>query len=75
MRELIGEHRRDAERHGGRDAISLERLERFDQRQVTVERGFAQPHTPVRPAAMVQDVGQMTVECQDEIHGRPSDGR
>jgi len=75
MRELIGEYGRDAERHRGRDALFLERLQRFDQRQVAVERGLAQPHAAVWPAAVMQDVRQMTVECQDEIHGRPSDGR
>jgi len=75
MRELIGEHGRDAEGHGRGNALVLERLQRFDQRQVAVEGGLAQPHAAVRPAAVMQHVRQMTVECQDEIHGRPSDGR
>src|SRR3989442_15749434 len=75
VRELIGEDGRDAEGDGGRDALLLERVQRFDQRQVAIERGLTQPHAAVWPAAVMQNVRQVTVEGQDEIHGGPSDGR
>src|SRR5256885_11717573 len=75
MGELVREYRGDAERYRRRNALFLERLQRLDQRQIAVERGFAEPHAPVRPAAVMEDVRQMTVERQDEIHGGPNDGR
>src|SRR6266516_153331 len=83
MGELIREHRRDAECDRRRDVLALERLQRFDQGEIAVQRSLAQPYAAVRPAAVVQDVRKVTVQRENEIHrgrggggwGRLSDGR
>src|SRR5205823_1557960 len=40
-------------------------------RQVGVQRGLAQPVAAVGPAAVIEDVRQMTVEGEDELHRVP----
>ena len=75
MRELIGEDGGDAERNGRGDAVALQCLQRFDEREVAIERGFAQPHAAVWPAAVMQDIRKMSVQCENEVHRCSSDGR
>ncbi len=66
--QLVGEHRRDADGDRGGDSVGLEPAELFDQGDVGVERGLAEPVAAVGPAAVVQDVGQMTVQRENEVH-------
>src|SRR2546430_11928889 len=40
-RQLIGEHRREADRHGRRDVLLRQLLQLLDQREIGVERGLA----------------------------------
>ena len=54
--ELVGEHRREADRHRGRRLLVAEPAERLEQRQVGVERGLADPVASVRPAPVVEHV-------------------
>src|SRR2546422_10801928 len=46
-------------------------LEPLREREVGVQRGLAQPVAAVGPAAVIEDVGQMTVEGEDELHRVP----
>src|SRR5256886_12237596 len=55
-RELIGEHRREADRHGRRDVLLRQLLQLLDQREIGVERGLAQP---------VADVGRSEENTTD----------
>src|ERR1700747_1452570 len=53
-------------------------MQAFEEGQVRIDRRLAQPIAAVGPAAVVQDVRQMTVEREDELHPRwfpPSSGR
>src|SRR2546428_2369411 len=70
MGQLIRKHRRDAERDWCSDVLALERLQRFDQGEIAVQRSLAQPHAAVRPAAVVQYVREVTVQRENEIHRR-----
>ena len=47
--------------------ISREAAENLQQREIGVERRLADPVAPVRPAPMVQDVGQVTVQREYEV--------
>jgi hypothetical protein len=66
--ELVGEHRREADGDGRRDVLVVERAQRLEQRQVGVERGFAEPVAAVRPAPMVEDPREVAMEHQHEVH-------
>ena len=59
---------------GAGDAVVAERVERLEQRQVGVERRLAEPVAAVRPAAVVQDLGQVAVQREDEIHQAAASG-
>ena len=79
-RELVREHRREADRHrrarvvgGGRELLQL-----LEQGEVAIERRFAQPVAAVRPPPVIQHVRQMAVQREDEIHrsrGQPAGER
>jgi hypothetical protein len=66
--ELVREDRREADGHRRGDPLLLERLERLEQREVGVERGFAQPVASVGPPPVVQHPRQMAVQHEDEVH-------
>ncbi len=68
MGELRREDRRDAERQRGRDLLMLQLLQHGNQRQVAVERGFADPVRAVGPAPMMKHPGQVTVQREHEAH-------
>ena len=67
-RELIGQHRGDSDRDRGRHLVAGQRVELFQQRQVRVDRGFAQPVAAVRPPSVVQHPRQVAMERQNKIH-------
>ncbi len=67
-RKLVGQDGRHADGHRGGNAIGPEGAEHFQQWQVGIERALGDPVAAVRPAAVVQHVGQVTVQCQDEVH-------
>jgi hypothetical protein len=69
-RELIGQHRREPDGHRSRGLLGAQGAQGFEQRQVGVDRRLADPVAPVRPAAVVQHVGEMTVEREHEVHWR-----
>ena len=69
-RELVGEDRRDADRRGRGHALDLEGVELLEERQVGVDRRFAQPVAAVGPAAVTEHPGEMAVEDEDKVHGR-----
>src|SRR4029078_8072866 len=50
-----------------RDVRAVERAQLLDQWQIRVDRGFADPVAPMRPAPVVQHVREMTVEHDDEV--------
>ena len=66
-RELIREHGGEADGNGGRYGISRQATQDFQERQIGIESGLTDPVAAVRPAPMVQDVRQMTVQREDEI--------
>jgi hypothetical protein len=70
-RELSCEHRGDADGYGCGDALGFEPAQHFDQREVGVERGLTEPVAAMRPAAMVQHVGQVAVQGEYEVHRKP----
>ena len=53
---------------GAGDRLGRQAAERLEQRQIGVERRFADPVAAVRPAAVVQHVGQVAVQREDEVH-------
>src|SRR6266576_2703420 len=65
------EHQSESDGHGRGRAFGSQFLEPLQQREIRVERGLAQPVAAVRPAAVVQDVRQVTVEPEDELHRVP----
>ncbi len=67
-RELVGEHGREADRHRPRRVLRLQPQERFQERQVGVGRGLADPIASVGPPPVVQHVGQVAVQREDEVH-------
>jgi len=69
--QLIREDRRDTDGEWRRHALGLQSAQLLDQRQVSVEGGLAEPIAAVRPAAVVEDPGQVTVQREDEVHRRP----
>ena len=66
--ELVGENRREADRHGRCNAFALERLQLFEERQVGIDRRLAQPIATVWPAAVIQDVGKVAMQRENEVH-------
>src|SRR6266705_2788105 len=74
-RQLVREHRRESDRHGRRRAFGGELREPLQQRERGVERGFTQPVAAVRPAAMIEDVREVTVEREYEVHHRTASAR
>jgi hypothetical protein len=68
MGELTGEDGRDAEGDGRRDAVVLQPPQLFEEGQVRIERGLAQPVAAVWPPAVMQHPRQMAVQHEDEIH-------
>ena len=67
VRQLVGQHRRNADRHRRLDAVALERLERLDERQVGVQRRLGEPVGAVRPAAVIEHPRQVAVQGQHEV--------
>ena len=49
-------------------ALVRQAMQALEERQVGIDRRLAQPIAAVGPAAVVQDVRQMTVEREDELH-------
>ena len=72
--ELVREHGREPDRHGGGRGLVAELSEDLQQRQVGVERRLADPIAAVRPSAVVEDVRQVAVQRQDEVHARSGHG-
>ena len=69
--QLIRQDRRDADGERRGHSLGLQGAQLLDQRQVGVERGLAEPVAAVRPAPVVEDLGQVTVQREDEVHRRP----
>src|SRR2546430_14929757 len=67
--------RRESDRHGRRRAFGGELGEPLQQREIRVERGLTQPVAAVRPAAMIEDVREGTVEREYEVHHRSARAR
>ena len=70
-RQLVREHRREADRQGGRGPLGGQLLEPLQEREIRVQRRLAQPVAAVGPAAVIEDVRQVTVEREDELHRVP----
>src|SRR5213078_5214584 len=70
-RKLVRQHRRESDRQRGRRPFGGQLLEPLQEREVGVQRGLAQPVAAVGPAAVIEDVRQMTVEREDELHRVP----
>ena len=70
-RELVGEDGREPDRHRRGRVLGAEAPERLEQGEIGVQRRFAEPVAAVRPAAVVQHVGQVTVQREHEVH-RPA---
>ncbi len=68
--ELVGQDRRDGDGERRPHAARGQLGHLLDQREVGVERRLAQPVAAVRPAAVAQDVREVAVQREDEIHGR-----
>ncbi len=66
-RQLVGQHRRDADRHRRRHGLGAELLQDLEERKVGVERRLAEPVASVRPPPVIEDVGQVTMECENEV--------
>ena len=66
--ELVRQNRRKADGHGSGRTFRRELAQRLEQRQVGIDRRFAQPVAAVRPTPMVQDIREVTVQPEDEIH-------
>src|SRR5688572_18498971 len=69
-RQLIRQNRRDADSNRRGDFLLRECLEGIDQRQVSIDCRFRDPVAAVRPATVIQHVGQVTVKRENEIHIR-----
>ena len=52
------------------DAIRLQSAEDAQERQVGLGGGFVQPLHAVRPCAVIDDIGQMSVQCEGKKAGR-----
>ena len=70
-RQLVRQHRRESDRHGGRRLLGGQLLEPLQQGEIRVERGLAQPVAAVGPAAVIEDVREVTVERENELHRVP----
>src|SRR2546421_7319523 len=70
-RKLVRQHRRESDRQRGGRPFGGQLLEPLQEREVGVQRGLAQPVAAVGPAAVIEDVRQMTVEREDELHRVP----
>src|SRR2546426_6480638 len=68
---LFRSPRREADRQGGRGPLGGQLLEPLQEREIRVQRGLAQPVAAVGPAAVIEDVRQVTVEREDELHRVP----
>ena len=68
--ELVGQHRCDSDGHRSGHRLGGELLQHFEQREVGVDRRFAEPVAPMRPAPVIEDVRQMAVEGKDEVDRR-----
>ncbi len=66
--QLVGEDRRKADGDRRRDGIGCQAAKHLEQRQVGIERGFTEPVAAVRPTAVVQHIGQVAVQGEDEVH-------
>ena len=53
--ELFAQHGRETQGHSGRDPALAQSPQGAQQREVTLDDGFAQPVAAVRPAAMPQN--------------------
>ncbi len=67
VRELVGQHGRDAERHGRMDAIALECLQRLDEWQVGIQRRLGEPVGAMRPPPVVEHPWEVAVQGQHEV--------
>ena len=65
--QLIGENRGEADGDRRGHVVRRQAAERFQQRQVGVERRLADPVAAMGPAPMVQHVGQVAVQREDEV--------
>ena len=66
MRELLEQDGREIEVAVQRDVVAVEAIERAQEGEVRFGRGLEQPLDAVRPAAVVDDVGQMGVQRNSE---------
>jgi hypothetical protein len=67
-RQLIREHGREPDGHGRGDAFRIERPERLDEREIRIDRRLGDPVAAVRPASVIQDVREVAMEREDEVH-------
>ena len=74
-RQLVRQHRRESDCHRRRGSLGGELLEPLQEREIRVQRGLAQPVAAVRPAPVIQDVGEMTMEGEDEVHHSSASAR
>jgi hypothetical protein len=70
-RRARGPHRREPDRDRRGDVPVGELAQPLEQRQVGIDGGFAQPVAAVRPAAVIQDIGQVAVQREDRVHCVP----
>jgi hypothetical protein len=52
------------------DLVLLQLQENLQKREVAVQRGLAEPVTPLGSAAVIEQVGKVAEESQDEVHRR-----
>ena len=67
VRELLEENRREIEVAVEADAVALEILEHAEEREIGFCGGLVEPLHPVRPRAVIDDIGQMRMEREGQI--------
>jgi hypothetical protein len=67
--ELVRENRGKADGDGRRDRVDGQSPQDLQQGKIGVEGCFTDPVASMRPAPMVQDIWEVTVEREDEIRG------
>jgi hypothetical protein len=69
MRQLVREHRRDADRDGRRHPVALQLPQLLQEWQVGLDRGFGEPVAAVGPAPVVEHPRQVAVQGEHEVDG------
>src|SRR5207244_3824969 len=69
--QLIRENRSESNGQRRWRALGGQLLYPLQEGEIGVERGLAQPVAAVGPAAVIEDVREVTVEREDELHRVP----